>query len=204
MTLTSYDPTSTMRAARDRYFSVNGFGANGGYDEKWANFELGPIPFPFPNSAARVRAIRYHDLHHILTDYDTNFVGEMEISAWEVAAGCNGYSVAWVLGLAGTATWWIAPSRVFKAWVRGRRSASFYGLPLDALLDSTVADARVRMHVPATESKATLGDVATFALAAIGGAVLATVLFAAFLPLVPFGLLARRFAKAPAKAAPSP
>ncbi|MFO0560529.1 MAG: hypothetical protein U0269_21115 [Polyangiales bacterium] len=199
MTVVSYEPTSTMRAARDRYFAVNNFGADGGYNDKWTNFELGSMPFPFPNTAARVRALQYHDMHHILTDYNTDFVGELEISAWEVGAGCKDFAAAWILNLAGIGAWIVAPRRVFAAWVRGRRSESLYGLPLDPLLESTVAQARERMRVPVEAPAPTLGDRLTFVAAAATGTVLGLALFATLLPLVPFGLVARKFVKAPPK-----
>ncbi len=201
MTVVTYDSTSTMAAARDRYFAVNGFGADGGYNDAWANFELGSMPFPFPNTAARVRALRYHDLHHVLTGFDTNFIGELEISAWEISAGCKGFVAAWVLNLAGVSAWVLAPRRIFAAWVRGRRSRSLYGLPLEPLLESTVAEAREKMHVPERAPKATAGDVATFAVAATVGTIVALALFVTLLPLVPIGLLARRLVKVPPKAA---
>src|ERR1700742_1732678 len=47
---TVYEDTMTMREARDRYFAVNGFGANGGYDDAWVDFKIGPVPLPFPNT----------------------------------------------------------------------------------------------------------------------------------------------------------
>src|SRR5690348_8708353 len=84
-----YPDELTMREARDRYFEANRFGADGGYASKWVDIKLGPIPMPFPNTASRVRAVKYHDLHHVLTGYDTDWRGEFEISAWEIAAGCK-------------------------------------------------------------------------------------------------------------------
>jgi hypothetical protein len=76
---TTYEPEMTMRDALARYFEVNAFGADGGYNDAWVDFKLGPMPFPFPNTQSRVRALRYHDLHHILTNYDTDTLGEFEI-----------------------------------------------------------------------------------------------------------------------------
>ena len=79
MALVHYDEGLTMREARALYFEVNRFGADGGYGDAWVDFKLGPLPVPFPNTRARVRAVRYHDLHHVLTGYDTNAIGEFEI-----------------------------------------------------------------------------------------------------------------------------
>src|SRR5436190_5780545 len=101
--LVHYDEESTMREARRRYFEVNKFVPNGGYDDAWVDFKLGPLPFPFPNPPSRVKAVKYHDLHHVLTGYDTDIVGEFEISAWEIAAGCRSFAAAWVVNLGGMA-----------------------------------------------------------------------------------------------------
>src|SRR5688572_7376869 len=96
-----YAETESMSDARAAYFKANGFGADGGYSDAWVDFKLGPVPFPFPNTKARVRAVRYHDLHHVLTGYGTDILGEFEISAWEIGAGCKDFVAAWQLNLGG-------------------------------------------------------------------------------------------------------
>ena len=84
--LVQYPEHLPLRDARRLYFDANHFGADGGYGDKWVDFKLGKVPFPIPNSPGRVRAVRFHDLHHVLTGYDTSTIGEFEISAWEIAA----------------------------------------------------------------------------------------------------------------------
>ncbi len=139
--MTTYDPSLTLREARARYFTDNHFGDDGGYQDVWVDFKLGPIPMPFPNSPARLRAVRYHDLHHILTGYDTDIVGEFEISAWELGAGCKDFTVAWQLNLGGLSLGtWVAPRRLFRAFRRGLASSSLYGLDFEALLDRRVGE----------------------------------------------------------------
>lgn len=140
---TLYAPSLTLRAARDLYFAANGFGADGGYSSPWVDFKLGPIPMPFPNSAGRVRAVRFHDLHHILTGYATDTMGELEIAAWELGAGCKDFLAAWQLNLGGLAAGMVAsPRRMLRAFRRGRRSESLYGRDLEALLERTVGEMR--------------------------------------------------------------
>jgi hypothetical protein len=140
---TLYPPSLTLRAARDLYFAVNGFGADGGYSSPWVDFKLGPIPMPFPNTAGRVRAVRFHDLHHILTGYATDTMGEFEISAWELGAGCKDFYAAWQLNLSGLAAGMaVSPRRMWRAFVRGRSSETLYGRDLDAVLDRSVGEAR--------------------------------------------------------------
>src|SRR5262245_11460181 len=112
--LVTYPETMTMREARRVYFDANGFGETGGYDDAWVDFKLGPIPMPFPNTKSRLEAVRYHDLHHLLTGYDTDIIGEFEIAAWEIAAGCKGFPAAWVLNLSAMAGGlFLSPRRVF-------------------------------------------------------------------------------------------
>lgn len=206
MALTTYDPASSMREARATYFAVNHFGENGGYDDPWVDFMLGPIPFPFPNTKGRIEAVRFHDVHHILTGYDTNVIGESEIAAWELGAGCEDFAAAWVLNLAGIGGGLVfAPRRTLRAFVRGRRSRSFYGAELDELLDLTVAEARERMHVDAAEgASATPGDLLRFGAAATVGLVVGTVFVAAGVVLAPIGLALNALRKRTAAAAQQP
>ena len=94
----SHTDELTLREARARYFRENGFGEDGGYAKRWVEVQLGPIPFAFPNTQARVRAVLTHDLHHVVTGYATDLVGEAEIAAWVAAAlGLWGTSLALLL-----------------------------------------------------------------------------------------------------------
>ena len=61
--LVTYDPDSTLRAARAVYFETNGFGVDGGYDKTWVPVRVGPAEFLIPNTKERVRSVRLHDLH---------------------------------------------------------------------------------------------------------------------------------------------
>jgi len=94
----------SMREARDLYFKANGFSVEG-YSASTFTLKLLGIPFTFPSTANRKKALPLHDFHHILTGYGTNWIGEAEIGAWELRAGCNSlvaYSLngsAAVLGL---------------------------------------------------------------------------------------------------------
>ena len=86
--MAEYDPHLTLRDARQRYFERGGFG-NGGYWDRWVRLKAGPLVIRFPNTQARLRAVKLHDLHHVLTEYDTSWSGEAEIGAWEIATGCG-------------------------------------------------------------------------------------------------------------------
>jgi ubiquinone biosynthesis protein Coq4 len=137
----------TVREARAAYFRKAGF-SELGYTDRWVKLRAGPMPLWFPNTKARVRSVKLHDLHHVATGYDTTWTGEAEIGAWELAAGCGRHYAAWILDLfavlIGLA---IAPRRTWRAWRRGRRSRSLYALrELDeALLEESVEVLRDRL-----------------------------------------------------------
>ncbi|HEY0160476.1 MAG TPA: hypothetical protein VGF28_24525 [Thermoanaerobaculia bacterium] len=147
-----YDDALTLREARDAYFARSGFAPDGGYDDRWVFLKAGGITvFAFPNTAARVAAVRLHDLHHILTEFDTTWAGEAEIAAWELAAGCGRYYAAWLLNLGAAAIGLcITPRRVLRAFARGRRSDALYTSRFsEELLDDTVGATRRRLRLKA-------------------------------------------------------
>ncbi len=159
-----YDPESDLGAARRLYFAANGFPPEGGYEAKWVDFELGPIPMPFPNTDARRRAVKVHDLHHVLTGYATDIYGEAEISAWELAAGCGDMLAAWLLNFGGMAIGMlIAPRRTFRAWLRGRQSRSLYRANVDeALFARRVGELRRELGLEETSRSPSITDVLLF------------------------------------------
>ena len=161
--MSEYTPELTLLEARTRYFAINNFGW-GGYDDKWVKVEYGLLRFYFPNTRGRVKVVKYHDLHHILTEYSTSLSGETEIGAWEVATGCTRNLAAWLLNLSGFA--WglvINPKGVYQAFLRGRQSANLYHLPFDAaLLSSKVGDLRQQLNLDKPLRPASLADNAAF------------------------------------------
>ena len=169
---THYESNLTMKEALAHYFQANNFGEDGGYHDAWVDFKLGPIPLPFPNTAARKRAVPIHDFHHILTEYQTTTLGEFEISAWELGAGCKDFYAAWQLNLSGLlAGAFSMPRRTWRAFIRGRNTQSLYGSSYDAVLQKTVQEARVMTQLDTNEAfKARPIDALLFAAAMLGGA----------------------------------
>lgn len=159
----------TLLSARDRYLRDNGFESS--YEERWVKLKAGPIPLWFPNAPGRVRAVKLHDLHHLVTGYATDWTGEAEIGAWEIASGCGSFAWAWVLNASAMPIGLVlAPGKLFRAWVRGRRSRNFYHgrTEVDAtLLARPVRTVRSEMGLDDPPSRATLFDTATFAVACV-------------------------------------
>jgi len=160
-----YGDALTLREARERYFVANKFGPDGGYSLDWVDVKVGPLPFRIPNTKSRKRAVRFHDLHHTLTGYRTNFRGECEIGAWEVATGCADHQAAWFLNLSTVGTGILfAPGDLWRAFVRGRRSRNLYRATFDeALLDRRLGDVRRELGLADPPGAAGLGDVLAFA-----------------------------------------
>jgi hypothetical protein len=181
-----YDEAATLTAARRAYFEANGFPLDGGYAAKWVDFELGPIPMPFPNSESRRRAVRYHDLHHVLTGYQTDIHGEAEISAWELAAGCRDMAAAWILNMGGMGLGMlIAPRRTWRAWVRGTQSKTLYDRELDeALLGRTLGEVRRELGLDRAAGTATAASALRFFLYWQTGAWISLVSLPLILPLM--------------------
>jgi hypothetical protein len=146
--MNAYPDELTARDGRSLYFESGGIPADGGYSGAWVKLMVGPIPLGFPNSEARRRAVKLHDLHHVLTGYGTTWTGEAEISAWEIASGCGPYTAAWVINLGGLFIGLLVnPRRTRRAFLRGRGARNLYhGEPFsEALLDEKLGDIRARL-----------------------------------------------------------
>jgi hypothetical protein len=154
-----YSDSTSLRQAQADYFRQNAFGEDGGYSQRWVKLKLGPVPIWFPNTDGRRRAVRLHDLHHIATGYDTSVVGEAEIGAWELARGCADYYVAWLLNAGGVAMGlFLAPRRLWRAFVRGRASTNLYRLGFDdSWLTETVGTLRERLRLRDVQGRASSG-----------------------------------------------
>ncbi len=158
-----YANASTVREARAQYFAANGFDETS-YVEKWAKLKVGFVPVVFPNTKSRREALPLHDLHHVATGYETTFVGEGEIAAFEIAGGCGRYMAAWLINAGGFAIGLaLAPRRTFRAFIRGRHARTLYrdGWS-DDLLSLSVAQLKARVRTNEFP-RATLRDVIAFA-----------------------------------------
>ena len=152
----AFPPELTLGEARARLFAMSGFPPDGGYGDAWVVLKLWRIPLAFPNTAGRRRAVRFHDLHHVLTEYRTNWRGEFEIAAWEIAGGVNRYWEGWILDLLGFACGLLVfPRYVFRAFMRGRRSRNLYFDEWDeAILSRRVGEVRARLGLDSESEEA--------------------------------------------------
>ncbi len=183
----AYAETATVRETLPAYFREAGFAEDGGYSDAWVKIKAGPIPFAFPNIEARRICVRYHDVHHLVTGYQPNWPGEMEIGAWEVATGCRHYWVAWLLNLWAFGMGLVLhPRRTVRAFCRGRHSINLYRDQYELVLEERLGDLRQRLgldHQPTS----TAAD--WFALCFWGGLALLVMLLGFVVPLAVLALI---------------
>ena len=162
-----YPSDLTLGEARTRYFELNNFGADGGYDERWIKVKVWRIPIWLPNTAGRVRAVKLHDLHHVLTEYPTTWRGEAEISSWEIGAGGLGkYYAGWWLDIMNIAQGLVVnPGGVYRGFMRGRQSSNLYATEFDdEILTHLVGEYRWKLNLDRSGKKPSAVDHLIFVL----------------------------------------
>ena len=119
--------TLTIREVLDQFFEKNNLGEDGGLNKSWAWLKVGRFYIPFPNTESRKKALVFHDIHHLVTGYRSNWKGEAEIGAWEVSTGCEDFMAAWVLDLWSFCLGLLFfPKATYLAFIRGRRTLNLY------------------------------------------------------------------------------
>jgi hypothetical protein len=122
-----FNSATNIKDALNTFYKKNDFGADGGANKKTAKIKIGRWNFIIPNTQGRKRALIFHDIHHIVAEYNVNFKGETHISGWEIGSSCKGYITALFLNLmAFTAGLFLHPKGVYKSFVRGRHSQNLY------------------------------------------------------------------------------
>lgn len=162
-----YDTQMTLYDARTLYFRLNNFSHDGGYKERWIKVKVWRIPIWLPNTQGRRRAVKLHDLHHVLTEYSTTWRGEAEISAWEVGSGgLHKYYAGWWLDLMNMAQGLVVnPRGVYRGFMRGRGTSNLYSTEFkDELLEHRVGEYRRLLGLDRPQRDITLWDHLSFAL----------------------------------------
>lgn len=134
----------TVRAARDRYLAANSLALEG-YAERGFPVYVWRWAVRLPNPGL----LHLHDLHHVATGYGTGLIGEAEISAYELRAGCRTFMIHLLCVGAVLCAMFVAPRRVVRAWRRARRARTLYrtNVPYETLLDMSVAELRRLLNI---------------------------------------------------------
>ena len=99
---------------------------------------IGCILAPVPNIKARMKYLKFHDLHHIMSGYGIDRIGESEISAWELGSRSCRKPIISIMNLFALSTGYIlSPSKVTKAFYRGCRSKNLYYMA-DGMEESSI------------------------------------------------------------------
>lgn len=109
----------TILKELEQYWQSHDLPSDGGAKDKFNEAKIGKFSFKYPNLDGK--ALILHDINHPITGYTTNWTGECEVSAWELASGGRkGYPRTWIypislviLGLI------ICPKRTLKAYKSG-------------------------------------------------------------------------------------
>jgi hypothetical protein len=142
-----------------------GIPEDGGMDRRIDYLDIGGLRLPILNIAARKAAIPYHDQAHVVSGYGTDWRGEMEESAFEIAMGCGPLWFAWLINLQGLAVGMISmPRRTLAAWRRGARTHdSLYAHGPDHFRDLEIGAARRALGVAPDPGALAPGDAARLA-----------------------------------------
>lgn len=141
--------------------------------DRWFMVKIGRFALPVYSFAWRKRAVRTHDIHHILTGFPLTPAGEIQIATWELTAGISPH---WIAAMVNLPTILLGllflPRRTFAAFLLGRHSTTLYRSELsEALMERRVSDLRKR-HLPSEAHQPTVTDYLVFE----GMVTLATVL----------------------------
>jgi len=143
-------PDASLQDARDEFLAANGFSVR---DYTVPTFTIGVFGWrlKFPNTEARKRAVPLHDLHHVLTGLGTSWIGEAEIGAWELRAGCNSLITYYLNGCGVIIGLFISPRRVWRAFraAKGQHTLYYDPASYEQLLQMTIGEVRKRLGIPA-------------------------------------------------------
>jgi len=135
----------TVKTARDRYLAKNSMSVESYsapkfpiYVWKWAVYLPNPGFLPF------------HDLHHVVTGYGTGLIGEAEISAFELRAGCRSLMIHILCFGSIFLAMFVSPRRIVRAWknAKGTRSLYYTRIEYETMLEMSVGDLRSHLGIP--------------------------------------------------------
>jgi hypothetical protein len=179
----------TPREILSKFYEDHNLEADGGQSKSYVKIDIAPkFYFYFPNFDARKKAVIKHDIHHLLTEYETTVAGESEISAWEVASGCKSYWAAFFIDVSGAMLGILFNFfGVLKAFSRGRKTKNLYynKFTTEQALDMKIGDLRKEFDLDKhpKDIKPTFTDFVLFMLFAFFGVIYSLCLWI-FLPFI--------------------
>ncbi|MEO6523960.1 MAG: hypothetical protein ABIN91_19910 [Mucilaginibacter sp.] len=119
----------TVKEALIGFYKFNSLNLTDDFEAHCVRIYIGCILAPVPNINARKKYLKFHDLHHIMSGYGIDRVGESEISAWELGSRSCRKPLISVMNLFALSTGFILkPKKVTAAFYRGCKSKNLYYL----------------------------------------------------------------------------
>ncbi len=145
-----YPADALLRQARDHFLESSALRLED-YQAPTFLLKFGPFPVRLRNTKGRRKAVPLHDLHHVLTGYGTDWIGEAEIGAWELRGGCNSPFLYWINSSGVLIGLFLSPARVWRAFRDAKGQRTLYGdsISYESLLQMTVGEVRRRLAIPA-------------------------------------------------------
>ena len=116
--------------------------------------------------------MKLHDLHHVLTEYPTNWAGEAEISAWEIGSGgLHWYFAGWWLDLMNVAQGLVVnPRGIYRGFMRGRATGNLFDRSFsEDMLMQLVGEYRHKLQLEKPERRPSGKDKLAFWLCVVAG-----------------------------------
>jgi len=116
---------------------------------RWGRMRLGRWQVPvLPLTPGLRNHLIVHDVHHLLTGWDTSYRGEAQLAAWELASGGCGRSLFfWLDRLSFLAIGLVlCPRALGLAFRRGRGCRNLYGSRASELLTRPLEELARRVH----------------------------------------------------------
>ncbi|MDB4925827.1 hypothetical protein [Mucilaginibacter sp.] len=119
----------TVKEALIGFYKFNRLNLTEDFESHCVRVYIGCILAPVPNINARKKYLKFHDLHHIMSGYGIDRIGESEISAWELGSRSCRKPLISIMNLFALSTGFILdPTKVITAFYRGCKSKNLYYL----------------------------------------------------------------------------
>ena len=136
----------TAQDALSRFFVDQGLFPEGSTADDWIGdrwYRMGGVPV-LPLVGKLKQSLILHDIHHLVTGYDTSWNGELELAGWELGSGgCHTHFFFWFDRIgAFTFGLLLAPRRVWRAFQAGWHARNLYRLDAYRVLRMDVDELR--------------------------------------------------------------
>ena len=138
------DTDEKVRTSIQQYLAKSGYSTDG-YEDRRFRVSVGRLVLNFPNPGR----LPYHDLHHVVSGYDTGLVGEAEVSIYELRGGCPTILILFLCLGSIAIGCVLSPKRIIKAWRAAKGTSTLYAstVPYEKLIEMNMIDLRRLLNI---------------------------------------------------------